>query len=928
MNKPSNKKLFLLDAMALIYRAYFAMSRNPLINSKGMNVSAISGFTSTLKELLDNEQPSHIAVVFDSMEPTAREETYADYKANRQEMPEDISESIPVIKEIVRAFHIPILEEAGYEADDVIGTLAKKAEQDGYDVYMVTPDKDFAQLVSDNIYMYKPAYMKNPRKILGLDEIKKEWNIQDPNQVIDILGMWGDTVDNIPGIPGIGEKTAKKLIGEYGSLEGVLDHVDQLKGKQQENVKNYADQARLSKQLATIMDDAPVEVDEEELVCSEPDRDKLAELFAELEFRSLGKRILGEEFNVNRQTQMNLFEGEEDHQNVVKPEDAGGKHIHNTEHDYRLVDTQEKRQQLIEELMKAGEVCFDTETTSVDANNCSLVGLSFSMKAHTGYYIPLPDNEEEARTILEEFRPFFESETILKIGQNIKFDILVLRWQGFVIKEPLFDTLIAHYLLEPEMRHNMTILAESYLGYTPEPIENLIGKKGKHQGNMKDVPIDEVKEYATEDADITLQLKQKFAPLLEEDEKMNKLFRNVEMPLIHVLADMEYKGVNIDKEFLSNYAQELDQAIQSIKKEVYELAGESFNLDSPKQLGAILFEKLAIPYKGRKTKTGQYSTSEEKLADLATDYKIAEKILDYRELHKLKSTYVDALPKLINPKDNRIHTTFNQAVAATGRLSSNNPNLQNIPIRTEKGRKIRKAFIPQDSQHTLLAADYSQIELRLVAEISEDEAMLEAFQNDIDIHSATASRIYGVDFDDVDQEMRRSAKTVNFGIIYGISAYGLSQRLGVSREEASKMIDQYFEKYPGIKAYMDRSIEDARKQGYVETLLGRKRYLKDINSRNATVRGYAERNAINTPIQGTAADMIKIAMNNIYKRLKMAGVSSNMTMQVHDELVFDARKDEVDDLKPMIIEEMKKPLSLKVPVVVEIDTGDNWLEAH
>lgn len=928
MSKTSNKQLFLLDAMALIYRAYFAMSRNPLINSKGMNVSAISGFTSTLKELLDNEQPTHIAIVFDSMEPTTREETYTEYKANRQEMPEDISDSIPIIKEIVTAFKIPILEEQGYEADDVIGTLAKKAEKDGYEVYMVTPDKDFAQLVSENIYMYKPSYMKNPRKILGLADIKKEWNIDNPKQVIDILGMWGDTVDNIPGIPGIGEKTAKKLIGEYGSLENVLANLEQLKGKKQDNVRNYAEQARLSKQLATIMDDAPVEVDEEALVCSEPDKEKLAELFAELEFRSLGKRILGEEFNVNRQTQMNMFEGTAGEEHSPNPAESSGKYLENTEHNYHLTDTNEKRQQLIAELLQANEVCFDTETTSVDANNCSLVGLSFSMEPQTGYYVPLPENEEEARTILEEFQPFFESETILKIGQNIKFDILVLQWQGFRIKEPIFDTLIAHYLLEPEMRHNMTILAESYLGYTPEPIENLIGKKGKHQGNMRDVPLDKVKEYATEDADITLQLKRKFGPLLEEDDKMNQLFWNVEMPLIHVLADMEYKGVKIDNKFLDNYSQELDQTIQGIKKEVYGLAGESFNLDSPKQLGEVLFDKLAIPYKGRKTKTGQYSTSEEKLEDLASDYSIAQKILDYRQLHKLKSTYVDAFPKLISPKDNRIHTTFNQAVAATGRLSSNNPNLQNIPIRTEKGRRIRKAFIPKDEQHTLLAADYSQIELRLVAEISEDKAMLEAFQNDIDIHSATAGRIYGVDLNDVTKEMRRNAKTVNFGIIYGISAYGLSQRLGVSREEASKMIDQYFEQYPGIKAYMDRSIEWARKKGYVETLLGRKRYLKDINSRNATVRGYAERNAINTPIQGTAADMIKIAMNNIHKRLNDSGFHTNMTMQVHDELVFDARKDEVDNIKPIIQEEMKKPLFLKVPVVVEIGTGANWLEAH
>ncbi len=928
MEAQSPNKLFLLDAMALIYRAYFAMSRNPLINSKGMNVSAISGFTSTLKELLDNEQPSHIAVVFDSMEPTSREETYAAYKANRQEMPEDISQSLPVIKEIIRAFQIPILEKEGYEADDVIGTLAKKAEQDGYEVYMVTPDKDFAQLVSENIYLYKPAYMKNPRQILGLEEIKKKWQIDDPKQVIDILGMWGDTVDNIPGIPGVGEKTAKQLIGEYGSLENVIEHADELKGKKRENVKQYMDQARLSRQLATIIDDVPVEVDEEELVCSEPDREKLADLFAELEFRTLGKRILGEEFNVNRQTQMDMFEPETEEDIPVKPADTGGKHIENTAHEYTLIDTAEQRQELIDKLLHADEVCFDIETTSVDANNCSIVGLAFSLQPHTGYYVPLPGDQQKAKAILEAFRPFFESEHTLKIGQNLKFDILVLLWHGFKVRKPVFDTLIAHYLLEPEMRHNMTILAESYLGYTPEPIENLIGKKGKNQGSMKDVPVDKIKEYATEDADITLQLKQKFAPLLEKDEKTYTLFREVEMPLLHVLAKMEFEGVAIDKQFLGDYAKELNETIQRIKKEVYELAGEQFNLDSPKQLGPILFEKLQIPYKGRKTKTGQYSTSEEKLADLAKDYEIAGKILEYRELNKLKSTYVEALPKLINPKDKRIHTTFNQAVAATGRLSSTNPNLQNIPIRTEKGRRIRKAFVPRDQDHLLLAADYSQIELRLVAEISKDEAMLEAFQNNIDIHTSTASRVYGVAFEDVDKEMRRSAKTVNFGIIYGISAYGLSQRLGISREEAARLIDQYFTQYPGIKAYMDKTVESAKEKGYVETLLGRKRYLKDINSRNATVRGYAERNAINTPIQGTAADMIKIAMNKIDWRLRDHGFRSMMTMQVHDELVFDARKEEVEDLKPIITDEMKKPLSLKVPVIVEMGVGENWLEAH
>ncbi len=929
MTPTTDKKLFLLDAFALIFRAYFAFSRRPLINSKGLNVSAISGFTTTLLDLLARENPTHIAVCFDTAAPTERQETFTDYKANRQEAPEDLIIALPYIREIIKAFKIPIVEKDGFEADDVIGTLAKKAEKDGYTVYMVTPDKDYGQLVSENIFMYKPASGGKDVEIYGIPEILKKWEIDEVSQVIDILGLWGDAVDNIPGIPGIGEKTAKKLIGEYGSVEGLLENTDKLKGKQQENVINFGEQGLLSKQLATIITDVPLEISEEDLVREEPDKDKLSEIFAELEFRTLGKRILGDNFNVNTANtgQIQMFgngSGE------IKPEEdtvVPGKTIENTEHHYQLADSPAKHKQLVKDLLQQKSVCFDTETTSVDANNAELVGMSFSWTVHEGWYVPMPEDQKAAREILEVFRPFFESDNILKIAQNIKYDMIVLKWYDIDVKGPLYDTMLAHYLIEPDMRHNMDILAESYLGYTPVSIETLIGKKGKNQGSMRDVAFEDIKEYAVEDSDITLQLYQKLDPMLKEREA-DKLFHEVEIPLVTVLRDVEYEGVGIDIPFLENYSTLLATDIDSMSAKIFEIAGVEFNLSSPKQLGQVLFEKMGIPYEGKKTKTGQYSTNEDTLNRLANEHAIAGHILDHRELVKLKSTYVDALPKLINPKTGRIHTSFNQAVAATGRLSSADPNLQNIPIRTKRGREIRKAFIPRNEDYVLLSADYSQIELRIVADISNDEAMIEAFQKGQDIHATTASKVFGVPLEDVNPDMRRKAKEVNFGIIYGISAFGLAQRLGISRTEGKELIENYFAQYPDIKISMDHAVEFARENGYAQTILGRRRYLRDINSRNFTVRGFAERNAINAPIQGTAADMIKKAMINIHEAFSHTDFKTRMTLQVHDELVFDVPKNEVEAVRGMIEEKMKTALPMKVPIVVESGTGNNWLEAH
>ncbi|HPE97977.1 MAG TPA: DNA polymerase I [Chitinophagales bacterium] len=929
----NDKKLYLLDAFALIFRAYFAFSRNPLINSKGQNVSAVTGFVNTLYDLLKNTDSTHIAVCFDSDQaPVGREEVYADYKANREAAPEDIKWSVPIIKQIVEAFHIPILEVPGFEADDVVGTLAKKAEQAGYQVYMVTMDKDYGQLMSENIFMYRPSYTGKGFDTVSVTEMMEKWGIEDPLQLIDILGLMGDSVDNIPGVPGIGEKTAQKLIAEYGSVENVLANTDKMKGKLQENLRTYADQALMSKQLATIILDVPVEFNEEELVIEEPDKEKLAEIFAELEFRQLGKRILGDSYQVNvarTGEQIDIFGGSSGGTEIKQASEqvAGGKDITNTEHRYTLCNDDKSIDQLIKDLQKQKLICFDTETTGVDANEAELVGMSFSWEAGSGYYVPVPADRSSADALLNKFRPVLESEKIGKVAQNLKYDYLIMKWYGVELKGDLHDSMLAHYLLEPELRHNMDYLSENYLGYTPVSIETLIGKKGKNQLSMRDAPLDKVAEYAAEDADITLQLHTIFQPMLDKEE-LRKLYEDVEMPLVPVLAAMEYEGVNLDVDFLNKYSEELAVDIEIAAKEIYELAEVKFNIDSPKQLGEVLFTKMKIPYEGKKTKTGQLSTSEDILARLAPNHPIANHILEYRELNKLKSTYVDALPQLINPKTGRVHTNFGQAIAASGRLSSNNPNLQNIPIRTERGQRVRKAFIPRDEHHIILSADYSQIELRIIAALSNDEGMIEAFRQGMDIHSATAARVFGVALAEVNRDMRSKAKAVNFGIAYGQTAFGLSQNLGISRTEAKEIIDNYNEKFPGVARLMEENIEYARKHGYVKTVLGRKRYLRDINSANNTVRSAAERVAVNSPIQGSAADLIKVAMLHLHDAMNKRHMRSRMTLQVHDELVFDAHRDEVEELEVLVREKMVNALSLNVPIEAEVGKGSNWLEAH
>ncbi len=924
------KKLFLLDAMALIYRAYFALSKNPRINSKGMNTSAIVGFNNTLYEVLKNEKPTHIGVAFDMFAPTVRHTDFEDYKANREEIPEDIAKALPYIRDLLNGYNIPVLGMEGYEADDIIGTLAKRAEKDGFTTYMMTPDKDFGQLVSENIFMYKPARMGNKAEILGVREVCEKYSIERPEQLIDILGLWGDASDNIPGVPGIGEKRAKELIAEYGSIENLLDNTDKLKGKQKENVEKYADQAIQSKKLATIILDVPVEFKPDELKVSDPDPEALKKLFDELEFRTFAKRFFADlsqkEGDGNKNIQADLFAGSDDEDG-----DAGGtttwNTLANTEHDYHLVKTEKEATELAKKLGKSKAFCFDTETTGLDPNDAELVGISFAIKPGEAWYVALPENYNDALKIVQLFRPVFENEKIEKVGQNIKFDLAMLKWYDIEVKGPLFDTMIAHYLLEPDLRHNMDYLAETYLEYKPEPIENLIGKKGKKQLSMRDVDVEKVKEYAAEDADITLQLKEVFRPRLKETGAVD-LFEKIEMPLVPVLAAMESEGVKLDIGNLNEYSKELEKYIGETEKNIHRLAGEEFNVSSPKQLGVILFEKLKISDKPKKTKSGQYSTSEDILQKLSGKHEIIELILEYRSLTKLKSTYVDALPSLVNKRDGRIHTSYNQAVAATGRLSSNNPNLQNIPIRTEKGREIRKAFIPRNKDYTLLAADYSQIELRIIAHLSGDKNMIEAFNQDLDIHTATAAKVYGVKQDEVTAEMRRNAKMVNFGIIYGISAFGLSERLNIPRKEAAEIIDNYFVQYPDIKAYMEKQVSFAKKHGYVETIMGRRRYLKDINSANGVVRGFAERNAINAPIQGSSADMIKIAMINIYNEFNKRGLKSKMILQVHDELVFDTHVEELDTVKKIVKEKMPAAIKLDVPVVIDMNTGNNWLEAH
>jgi DNA polymerase-1 len=934
------KKLFLLDGMALIYRAHFALSKTPRFTSNGLNTSAMMGFTNTLLDVLKKEAPTHMAVVFDTEAPTERHTDFEGYKAHREAMPEDLAKALPYVINIILGFNIPVITSDGYEADDIIGTLAKKAEQKGYTVYCMTPDKDFGQLVSENIFVYKPARMGNEMEIQGVKEILAKWEIERVDQVIDILGLWGDAVDGIPGIPGIGEKTAKALIKQYGSMENIFEHSHELKGKQRENVENFREQGLMSKKLATILLNVPVELDEEGLEVCAPSKELLEPLFAELEFRTLGRRVFGDDFSITELkpagTQIDLFSNPNaagrttmavDVQDIREDITIAAKNINNTPHEYHLADTVESRAALIDILAQQETFCFDTETTGTDPNNCELVGLSFSVKPGEGWYIPVPADQAETLSIITEFKAVLENENIGKIGQNIKFDVLMLKWYNIEVKGTLFDTMLAHYILDPDTRHNMDILSENYLGYKPVSITELIGPKGKNQGTMRDVEIEKIKEYAAEDADITLQLKTVFEPKLKEVEG-EKLVNEIEHPLIYVLADMEYEGVKIDHDTLREFSKQLETDIAQFEKIVYEKAGVKFNIASPKQLGEVLFEKLMLDPKAKKTKTGQYQTGEDVLLSLAAKSDIVRDILDFRQLQKLKSTYVDALPQMVNPKTGRVHTSYNQAVAATGRLSSVNPNLQNIPIRTERGREVRKAFIPRDSDHTIVSADYSQIELRIIAEISKDPNMMQAFVDNLDIHTATAANVYGVGLDQVTSDQRRNAKAVNFGIIYGQSAFGLSQSLGIPRKEAADIIEQYFTQFAGIKQYMSDTMNFARENGYVCTLMGRRRYLRDINSANATVRGFAERNAINAPIQGSAADMIKIAMINIHKELKAQNLASRMTMQVHDELVFDVPNNEVEIIKPIIMHNMKTAIKTEVPIMVEIGTGVNWLEAH
>jgi DNA polymerase-1 len=935
------KKLFLLDGMALIYRAHFALSKNPRFTSGGLNTSAVMGFTNTLLEVLRKEKPTHMAVVFDTEAPTERHTDFAAYKAHRETMPEDLSKALPYIYKLILGFNIPVITSDGYEADDIIGTLAKKAEAKGYQVYCMTPDKDFAQLVSENIRIYKPARMGNDMEILGVKEVLEKWEVERVEQVIDILGLWGDAVDNIPGIPGVGEKTAKLLIKQYGSVEEIIAHSHELKGKLRENVEQFAEQGMLSKKLATILLNVPVELDEGGLEICAPSKDLLEPLFAELEFRTLGKRVFGDDFSITEMKsvgiQTDLFGNEVatgrttmtiDMADIAEPEfNVVSKNINNVPHQYHLADTFEKRAELIAQLLKEKSICFDTETTGTDANQCELVGLSFAIKPGEAWYVPVSDNEQEIIKIVSEFKPVLENAAIGKIGQNLKFDILMLKWYGVEVKGDLFDTMMAHYVIDPDTRHNMDVLSENYLGYKPVSITELIGAKGKNQGSMRDVEIEKIKEYAAEDADITLQLKNIFEPRLKEVQS-EKLIHEIEHPLIYVLADIEYEGVRIDHDTLKEFSKELEIDIARLEKTVFEKAGVRFNVSSPKQLGEVLFEKLQLDPKAKKTKTGQYQTGEDVLLALAAKSDIVRDILDFRQLQKLKSTYVDALPQMVNPKTGRVHTSYNQAVAATGRLSSNNPNLQNIPIRTERGREVRKAFIPRDSGHTIVSADYSQIELRIIAEISKDENMMEAFVKNLDIHTATAANVYGLSLEEVTSTQRRNAKAVNFGIIYGQSAFGLSQSLGIPRKEAADIIENYFAQYPGIKQYMSDTMNFARENGYVCTLMGRRRYLRDINSANQTVRGFAERNAINAPIQGSAADMIKIAMINIHREFKALNLDARMTMQVHDELVFDVPHHEVEIVKPIIMGNMKNAIKTTVPIMVEIGTGLNWLEAH
>jgi DNA polymerase-1 len=949
------KKVFLLDAFALVFRAYYALIRNPRLTSKGKNTNAQFGFTNALVELINKQKPTHMAVCFDTSAPTERHTDFADYKANRQETPEDISAAVPEIKKIIEGFNIPIIAIDGYEADDVIGTLSKLGEKAGYEVYMVTPDKDYGQLVSKKVKIYKPAYQGNDPEIMGPEEVCAKWNIKDVSQVIDMLGMMGDAVDNIPGIPGVGEKTAAKFLAEYGSLENTLANADKIKGAMGEKVKKGKEMAILSKKLATIITNVPVEFHEENFRLKEWNKEKLKEVFSELEFKTLGKRLLGEDFSVTSSSkgviekempqgvQTDLFG------NIIEtaspnPSEGGAlkdsdssddalmvdKNINNVSHTYEAIEGDDAIKKLVAELKKHDEICFDTETTGIDANDAELVGLSFSVKPGEAWYVPCPADQKRTNEILAHFESLFADKKKIWVGQNTKYDLLVLKWYGVELKGNLFDTMLAHYVIEPDGKRSMDLLSAKYLGYEPVHIEELIGKKGKTQGTMRDVELEKIKEYAAEDADITLQLKNVFTPLLKKKE-VEKVFAEVESPLVKVLVDIEFEGIKVDTDFLNDYSKELEKDAKKAEESVYKQAGVRFNLASPKQLGEVLFDKLKLDPSAKKTKTGQYQTGEDVLLKLAAKgHQIVEDILVFRELTKLKSTYVDALPQLINRKTGRVHTSYGQAVAVTGRLQSNNPNLQNIPVRTDRGKEIRKAFVPRDNKHVLLSADYSQIELRIVASISGDKNMCKAFKDGTDIHTATASRVYNVEEKDVTKEMRYKAKSVNFGIIYGQGAFGLADNLGISRTEAKEIIDNYKKQFPGIQQYMDETINFAREHGYVETLMGRKRWLRDINSANFTVRGFAERNAINSPIQGTAADMIKLAMQKVHTAMIKEKMQSKMLLQVHDELVFDALKSEAKELKPLIIECMQSAMKLPhgVPVIADCGEGKNWLEAH
>ena len=936
-NMNQNSKLFLLDAYALIYRAYYAFIKNPRINSKGFNTSAILGFVNTLEEVLKKENPTHIGVAFDPPGPTFRHEAFEQYKAQREETPEAIRLSVPIIKDIIKAYRIPILEVAGYEADDVIGTLATEAGNQGITTYMMTPDKDYGQLVTDHLFMYRPKYGDKEFEVMGVEQVKAKFDIQSPAQVIDMLGLMGDSSDNIPGCPGVGEKTAQKLIAEFGSIENLLEHTDQLKGALKTKVETNREMIIFSKFLATIKVDVPIRLDMNSLVREQADEDTLRKIFEELEFRTLMERIFKKEsspaspiagtlFNQeNGPVQGNLFEEfTPDHTNEEKKSNLES--LNSLSYDYQLIDTEEKRNEIIKKLLTSETLALDTETTGTDPMDAELVGMSFSITENQAFYVPVPAEREEAIKIIREFEPVFKNEKSLKVGQNIKYDMLVLQNYGIEVRGKLFDTMVAHYVLQPELRHNMDYLAEIYLHYQTIHIEELIGPKGKGQKNMRDLSPQEVYLYACEDADVTLKLKN----ILEQELKKNdaeKLFYEIEMPLVPVLVNIESNGVRLDTEALKQSSEHFTTRLQSIEKEIYTLAEGEFNIASPKQVGEILFDKLKIVEKAKKTKTGQYVTSEEVLESLRNKHDIIGKILEYRGLKKLLSTYIDALPQLINPKTGRIHTSFNQTVTATGRLSSSNPNLQNIPIRDEDGKEIRKAFIPDDGC-SFFSADYSQIELRIMAHLSEDKNMIDAFLSGYDIHAATAAKIYKVDIKEVTADMRRKAKTANFGIIYGISVFGLAERMNVDRKEAKELIDGYFETYPQVKSYMDKSIQVAREHGYVETIFHRKRFLPDINSRNAVVRGYAERNAINAPIQGSAADIIKVAMARIYERFKAEGLKAKMILQVHDELNFSVPAKEKEIVEQVVIEEMEKAYRMHVPLKADCGWGTNWLEAH